>query len=81
MLLLQHHLDVTILANTQQFNFDSLNLLIVGGPVVNGEKRKEDENDGVLAAVSENDEKKEKKEEKKKEKKNENKNELNDSSL
>ena len=77
MLLLQHCLDVAILANTQQFSFDSLNLLIVGDSAVNSEKRKEDGNSGVLAAVSENDEKKEKKEEKK----NKNKNELSDSSL
>ena len=74
MLLLQHHFNITILANTQQFNFNSLNLLIVEGSAVNGEKRKEDEDDEVLTVISKNDEKKEKKEKKK----NENKNELND---
>ena len=73
MLLLQHCLDVVILANTQQFNFDLLNLLIVEDSVVGGEKRKENENGGVLTAVSENDEEKEKKEEK-----NKNEIELND---
>ena len=77
MLLLQHHLDVTILINTQQFNFDLLNSLIVEGSAVSGEKKKEDRNDGILMVISENDEKKEKKEEKK----NKNKNKLSDNSL
>ena len=76
-MLLQHCLDVTILANTQQFNFNQLNLSVVGGSAVNDEKREENKNSKVLTVILENDEKKEKK----KEEKNENKNELNDSSL
>ena len=80
MLSLQHCFDVAILANTWQFSFNSLNLLIVGDSAADSEKEKENGNDGVLVMISEGDEKKKKKE-KKEEKKNENKNELNDSSL
>ena len=77
MLLLQHHFDVIILVNTQQFSFNLLNLSVVENLVVNDEKEEKNENDEILMMISKNNEKKEKK----KEKKNKNKNELNDSSL
>ena len=76
-MLFWHHLDVAILANTQQFSFDSLNLSVIEDSAVNSEKKEENGDNKILTVILKNDEKKEKKEEKK----NKNKNELNNSSL
>ena len=64
-MLLQHHINVAILVNIEQSDFDLLNSLIVENFAADDEKRKESENSQSLTTISANDEKKEEKEKKK----------------